>query len=178
MKPPLSLAAFAVLCLVLPGGASPDRGVLVSGPASCKPDAPIDIEVLDASVADGLAFVRYRVASRIDGLRLDTALELPDGGRILNDRRVRARGVTRHDPRIGSARVRLPAGPAGGRVTIRAALTFVASGGELDGLEETVVATRTLGWGALDPTPDLPLVESDGVVSLDVPALRTGGDNR
>ena len=180
MKPQLSLAgllASALALLSLSPGAASDGSLTVQG-ACCKPTAPLRIEVLETSVASGVAYVRYRVDCAIDTLRVETSVDLPDGGRLVNDQRVRAFDLAADAARIGSARVRLPAGAAGARITLRADAAFVATGGALDGLEETMVATETVTWGEVDRTPDLPEVVSGGVVTLDVPAVRTGGDNR
>lgn len=178
MKPQLPLAVLVAAALVSGPGAAPDRGALVLEATGCKPSAPVEIELLESSVANGVAFVRYEVRSLLEGARLDATVLAPEGGVVLGARPVRAEAVERGSRRTGSSRVRLPAGRAGVRLTVRAALTFPASGGELDGQEETVVATRTLTFGTVDSTPDLPTVESDGVASLEVPAVRVGGSKR
>lgn len=178
MNPQLSLVVLAATPLLSFFPAAPDAGRLVVQPPSCKPSAPIEIEVLDASVANGVAFVRYQVESRLEAGRVESTVELVDGGVLLNDRGIRAIDVVPGARHVGSARVRLPSGATGARLTVRAAMTFTASGGELDGQDETVVETRTVTWGTVESTPALPVVVSDGVATLDVPAVRTGGENR
>jgi len=178
MKPQLSLAALlasAVVLLSLAPSPVADGSLTVDA-SCCKPTAAIEIEVLENSVASGVAYVRYRVASSLDTTRLESSVVLPDGGRVLNDQGVRTFDSAANTDRIGSTRVRLPAG-SGARITLRASATFRASGGELDGLQETMVATKTLTWGTVDLTPDLPEVSSGGTISLDTAATRTGGDN-
>ncbi len=173
MRIPLLIVGTVLVVAVV--GPIPERPASVLFPShenGCKPHAPVAIDVIATAERGGVVTIDYRVEARIDAADVVTTIELRDGGRVVSHAPASGLKLARGDRREGRTRVRLP-GPA--RVTLRAEVVFPADGG---GPLERQVREETIVFGDVDLGPNLPVVYSGAEPSLDVPALRVGGDGR
>jgi len=178
MKRPLSLL-FALLVsagLLLSSddqADQPNSPVLAAQPASptCKPEAPIRLELLPQDLVGGRARLDYVVTPVVDALAIDVSLEFPEGGNVRWHNSPSQAAAERGLERSGALSVNLPTDRAGVEVIVRAHIS-IPDAEAPDGIG-IYTTSRTASWGEVDRVVlDTTEVVTDGELTLDTAATR------
>jgi len=142
----------------------------------CKPLPPIQLQVTDSAWVGSVLELEYHVAPELDALRLETTVELPDGGELVTHVAASGRDLAADSERSGLVAVRLSDAElaAGGDVELRVAVTFAASGDDGSAGVETQTLVHRVSFGERDLGLDEVLAFDGGLAepSLEVPAVR------
>lgn len=139
---------------------------------SCKPQAPLDVELVPGVLAaDGTVEVRYRLAARIDALELSAAVSLPYGGAIVAQGLPEPGFVARGGVREGWVLARLPAG--GGEVVIDGLIALADD--EMPGGFGRFATRASARWGEFEPKTNVVAAFGGSEPSLDVPSIARAG---
>lgn len=150
---------------------------LVIERADCESIAPLNVEILSSEISNGIADIVYYITPLIDALNVETSFDLLGGATLLSHIPAAGEDISASRILSGRAKVRLP--EAAGRITLRSTISFTPTpnaNGAASELVERASALRDLTWGDFSNYIDLPLVQSGGELSLDMPATRTGSD--
>lgn len=168
MHPTAALAAlvFCAATTALSVTATPERYYPVR---SCKPSAPILVDVLAAERSKAAMRVTWAIEPTIDVV----AVEMRHASGAQAAQVVRSYGALATGQRVTDQATFRVNVPTAAPIELQAVITFdPGDGAPL----ERAVTVVTLAEGELAITPDLPIVISGGVPSLEVPAVRIGGE--
>ena len=136
----------------------------VQGTPSCKPDAPIQIELTPRDMIAGRARLDYTVTPIMDAIAIDVSIGFPEGGNLRWHNAPSTMAAQPGEARQGSLSVDLPTNLPGVEVEVQAHITMIDSEAP-DGIA-TYTTSRTAIWGDVNRIVD-------GVTEVTVDGLQT-----
>ncbi len=138
---------------------------------SCKPDAPVRVDVFPRDLVGGNARVDYELTPVMDVLDLEVEVVFPQGGQIRWHIRPNRGPAERLVSHFGAVSADLPAGLSGVELEIRAHVSIPDQ--DAPGGVGVYTTTRTVTWGEVDRIVDgVTEVTTDGEITLDTAATR------